>query len=192
MDRDTTDPRYGHLVHLPAICDADVKQLVEKDQQYGASWKSRGGVGAFMMLARKWDRLENMIGEMKHYDIEPAIGPRPAKGVMVGAYDIFGHVKAQVQQGGGESLLDTIGDLRRYLLLVEGEILREELAGPKVEALGDAVEAGITVERDPRLNLRPGEAYLTDEGDLTVQPQADVNDRVRTPGENDVLPLNQQ
>ncbi len=38
--------------------------LVEsKGKTYGDSWKSRGGVGAFMMLARKWDRIANMLSQ---------------------------------------------------------------------------------------------------------------------------------
>ena len=46
----------------------DVEGLHVSEQSYGDSWKQRGGVGAFMMLARKWDRLEKQV-EDKHYDI---------------------------------------------------------------------------------------------------------------------------
>jgi hypothetical protein len=118
------DQRFGHLRHLHEIVDADLEQLNEKERQYGASWKSRGGVGAFMMLARKWDRLENMIGQMRSYQIEPGEGNRPPSTVTVGPYDLFDHIRAQTRQGGGESLMDTLGDLRRYLLLVEAEVMR--------------------------------------------------------------------
>ena len=42
---------------LVAVVRRDVDVLVEKDREYGGSWKSRGGAGAFFMLARKFDRI---------------------------------------------------------------------------------------------------------------------------------------
>lgn len=77
----------------------DVKQLEVKGQHYGRSWLRRGGVGAFMMLARKWDRIENDAAKME--------------------YDIFQALTQSEYEG--KDLLDDIGDLRRYLLLVESE-----------------------------------------------------------------------
>ena len=77
----------------------DHVKLEEAEQSYGDSWKQRGGVGAFMMLARKWDRLEKQVTE-QGYDIFQAI-----------AYD-----------GREEGILDDIQDLRRYLFLVEAEV----------------------------------------------------------------------
>ena len=83
---------------LQTVADADVARLVKAQASYGDSWKRRGGVGAFMMLARKWDRLE--LQAAKHgYDIQHCIAndARP------------------------EGIIDDIRDLRRYLLLVEQE-----------------------------------------------------------------------
>lgn len=80
---------------LEALALKDVEVLKEKGKHYGDSWRKRGGVGAFMMLARKWDRIENM-----------AI----AKG-----YDVFDAER--------DGVLEDIADLRRYLLLVEGHML---------------------------------------------------------------------
>ena len=77
----------------------DHVKLEEAEQSYGDSWKQRGGVGAFMMLARKRDRLEKQVTE-QGYDIFQAI-----------AYD-----------GREEGILDDIRDLRRYLFLVEAEV----------------------------------------------------------------------
>lgn len=74
----------------------DHNALVKARESYGDSWKKRGGVGAFMMLARKWDRIENQTGEH--------------------GYDIFAAVKHDPSDTG---ILDDIRDLRRYLLLVE-------------------------------------------------------------------------
>lgn len=76
----------------------DIKTLEYKDKTYGSSWKRRGGVGAFMMLARKWDRLETLVKEDK--------------------YDIF---ETGVKNTG--DILDDIADLRNYLFLVEAETL---------------------------------------------------------------------
>lgn len=116
-----------HLPFLQVVADADVQQLLQKDREYGASWKSRGGVGAFMMLARKWDRLENMVKGNRDYDAPDAVF-NPVRTdenhVHASAYDVFAHViGSEVERGDAESLLDTLGDLRRYLLLVEAEIM---------------------------------------------------------------------
>ena len=46
---------------LNGITHADITGLLKAERSYGDSWKKRGGVGAFMMLARKWDRLENQV-----------------------------------------------------------------------------------------------------------------------------------
>lgn len=122
--------RFLHLALLPEIAQADVAELNQKEREYGASWKKRGGVGAFMMLARKWDRLENMVDEMRHYTpagAEPT--PITHRGTYAaGPYDIFSHViGSELEGGAAESLLDTVGDLRRYLMLVEAE-MRAQMA----------------------------------------------------------------
>lgn len=102
---------------LAEIAKRDVETLVVKDAEYGSSWKKRGGIGAFMMLARKWDRLENQVtrGRLSN----------------VSEYDIFAQIETERHGAGGivgESLLETIRDLRRYLLLVESEIeLRKQV-----------------------------------------------------------------
>jgi hypothetical protein len=87
----------------------DAEFLIEKDTSYGGSWKKRGGVGAFMMLARKWDRLETMLA--KDYDIFKAI-------------DLD-------YSGNDGTILAEVRDLRRYLLLVEAEMLSRELSRAK-------------------------------------------------------------
>ena len=87
------------------IAKYDAEILEHAQKSYGDSWKKRGGVGAFMMLARKWDRLENQTKKFN--------------------YDIFETIYADPSP---EGILDDIGDLRRYLFLVEAE-LRRELGG---------------------------------------------------------------
>ena len=83
----------------------DVGTLRLKGESYGDSWKARGGVGAFMMLARKWDRIE---------------GAARAAG-----WDVLAACARGARAGLGEGLLDDIRDLRAYLLLVEDEALRQ-------------------------------------------------------------------
>jgi hypothetical protein len=61
-------------------------------------------VGAFMMLARKWDRLEKAAKDC--------------------GWDIF---KCADNDERSESVLDDIRDLRRYLILVEAEVLAGQL-----------------------------------------------------------------
>ena len=85
---------------LEQIAREDVSVLEEKGKTYGDSWKRRGGVGAFMMLARKWDRLENVC-RVFHWDVFDAV--------------------ASDGEADAEGVLDDIADLRRYLLLVESE-----------------------------------------------------------------------
>ena len=82
--------------HIQQLADQDVDSLKESEKSYGDSWRSRGGVGAFMMLARKWDRIEN-----------PCIKD---------GYDIFDTISKDPTNTG---ILDDIRDLRRYLILVE-------------------------------------------------------------------------
>lgn len=94
----------SHLEHLPKLAQGDVDILLVKEKEYGSSWKKRGGVGAFMMLARKMDRLEEQT--KRH------------------GWDVFA---AAIADKRPEGILDDIGDLRRYLLLVEAEI-RVQLA----------------------------------------------------------------
>jgi hypothetical protein len=85
---------------LEAIVAADVEQLVRKDAEYGSSWKSRGGTGAFhQALGRKWDRIENQCQKF--------------------GYDLFAAIRADTR---AEGLLDDLGDLRRYCMLIEAEV----------------------------------------------------------------------
>lgn len=88
---------------LKTVLDEDFEKLLEAEKSYGDSWRERGGVGAFMMLARKWDRLEKQVKEAN--------------------YDVF---QAVVDDPREEGILDDIKDLRRYLALVETH-MREQL-----------------------------------------------------------------
>ena len=90
-------PKYSDIIQgVDKLSKDDVLGLHNSEQSYGDSWKQRGGVGAFMMLARKWDRIEKQVEGYR--------------------YDIF---DAMANDKRPEGLLDDIRDLRRYLFLVD-------------------------------------------------------------------------
>mgnify|MGYP003145512343 FL=1 len=101
---------------MKEIAQNDLEALKRAETSYGDSWKRRGGVGAFMMLARKFDRIEHQAA--KH------------------GWDIF---KAGEVYKGEAGLLDDIRDLRRYLILVENDILVNTVF-QKAEELSDSVD----------------------------------------------------
>jgi hypothetical protein len=99
-NNDITPDDYSPIINnVLGLANQDVEGLHESEQSYGDSWKQRGGVGAFMMLARKWDRLEKQVIEYN--------------------YDVF---QAAAEDMREEGILDDISDLRRYLFLVEAEV----------------------------------------------------------------------
>ena len=109
-----------NMQFLQGVADDDVRTLRDKDVQYGSSWKRRGGVGAFMMMARKWDRIETALAPSSLGD-ECNLSASLVEGEGgAGPYDIFKAVELDPRD---EGLLDDIRDLRRYLLLVESELL---------------------------------------------------------------------
>jgi hypothetical protein len=99
----TTKPEHPHLQRLGDVFARDTQVLERKEVEYGASWKKRGGIGAFMMLARKWDRLQTQLEKLYHYDIFEAIRNDHRE----------------------EGVLDDIQDLRRYLALIEAECIEQ-------------------------------------------------------------------
>lgn len=110
----------GHMDWLQVVANEDVKHLELKEQTYKGSWKRRGGVGAFMMLARKWDRIEGFMETNLNYDIFRGIENNPS--------------------GKDGTVIAEIRDLRRYLLLVEAEMVaRGVLAYNPVERDGGTV-----------------------------------------------------
>lgn len=126
-----------HMNYLEAVAASDVSHVRHKELTYMGSWKRRGGVGAFMMMARKWDRLEGMLG------LEDGT-----------QYNIFAAIEAKPGGEDGTALAE-IRDLRRYLLLVESEMMSRsaiEAARKKAEALEAVAKRGVsmTERRVPR------------------------------------------
>ncbi len=95
----TDEPRSAIINRVMCLGIEDADELHKAEQSYGDSWKQRGGIGAFMMAARKWDRLEKQVTEH--------------------GYDIFVAMEADQRD---EGILDDIRDLRRYLFLIDAEM----------------------------------------------------------------------
>ena len=96
----TKQKEYSPIIKQTEIISAeDWTSLDRAEEDYGDSWRKRGGIGAFMMLARKWDRLEKQVIEHN--------------------YDVFLAIADDMRE---EGILDDIRDLRRYLFLVEAEV----------------------------------------------------------------------
>jgi|TARA_Y100000114_G_scaffold84686_1_gene78229 hypothetical protein len=110
---------------MKEIAQNDLQALQRAEQSYGDSWKRRGGVGAFMMLARKFDRVEHQSN--KH------------------GWDVF---EAGAVYSGEAGLLDDIRDLRRYLLLVEQEILLQTEDTTEDDTTNDNETVGDTYEEE--------------------------------------------
>lgn len=92
----------AYLDHLNEVVQKDVESLHVSEKSYGDSWKRRGGVGAYMMLARKIDRIENHVKKL--------------------GYDVFAAISSDMRP---EGIIDDIRDLRRYLALVEAEMMAQ-------------------------------------------------------------------
>lgn len=104
-----------NMRHLEAVANQDVEWLRKKDAEYGSSWKRRGGVGAFMMLARKWDRIESGLRPAPD---DPSRADGARAGERLAPWDILEAIRVD---GRSEGIIDDIRDLRRYLMLVETE-----------------------------------------------------------------------
>lgn len=121
VNPDLAEGRAGFFHKVVA---ADVDGLIEAAVHYGESWYKRDGAGAFFMLARKWDRIENHLKTAGNYGIIEAIR----------------------QDQRAEGIIDDIRDLRRYLVLVEAKALELGILPDEV-AKGDKVAIGGDLHR---------------------------------------------
>lgn len=115
------DDKFGHLQFIDQIVEENIKVLKEKDREYGASWKKRGGVSVYMMLARKWDRLENALAPYASHHTTSHLGNN--QGLPIPPYDI---ITAAVLDNRKEGIQDDIKDLINYLILVMSEVRYQE------------------------------------------------------------------
>lgn len=118
-----------HLDYIRAVAEEDLRYVDEKDRSYGGSWKRRGGVGAFMMLARKWDRLEVFLSGVK-YDIFEAIEQQTKAEIDLHISRVpagFFGTAVPPEIGKDGTVLAEVRDLRRYLMLVEAEMMARDV-----------------------------------------------------------------
>lgn len=130
---DQNPPDYMDTLEQVTI--EDCASLREKERTYRGSWKKRGGVGAFMMLARKWDRLEGMLANPDE---------------RAPSYDVFEAIRQDYSGADGTALAE-VRDLRRYLLLVEAEMLArgviQNTRGRSRKTFDSVVAEGVIYEK---------------------------------------------
>lgn len=104
-----------------SVVEADIAGLRAAEKNYGDSWKKRGGVGAYMMLARKADRLIQVM---------PRYGS-----------DLLRALKEDTR---AEGVIDDLRDLRRYIMLIQAEKLAEMSTGTYLSQLDAVADADIS------------------------------------------------
>jgi hypothetical protein len=113
----SVDSGRGFLDYLVPIAETDLAVIQEKERAYGDSWMRNGGIGAFMIFARKWDRIKQRVITSIAPDGD---SPGAARD------NILEHIAADRRS---EGVMEDIQDLRRVLLLVEAEMAaREEVS----------------------------------------------------------------
>lgn len=116
-----------------ALAFRDANQLLSAERSYGDSWQARGGVGAFMNLARKWDRLSRSCEQS--------------------AWDIFLALERDVRS---EGLADDLRDLRHYTILIDLRCIRapqyvKETPIAKERCWVPAMDPGLRPQAEARL-----------------------------------------
>jgi hypothetical protein len=153
---------------LRQVAAQDVEGLIVARELYGDSWKAEGGFSAWFNIKRKIDRLVNCMKR------EPLILNRERSDLPTltrERYDIFSNILMDIAQG-GEASLDAVRDLRRYLTLVEAELL---LQGQSLPLQRDNKTAEERRQKEHTASERP-------------EGVADVFNRGRTPPlERDLL-----
>ena len=104
MDKKTKEELYEAV---GVVAQLDWSGVMKGEEEYDRSWLKRGGVGVYFTLIRPMDRLDSLCS-------------RPASNGV--PYDIFQHCLDSPD--GDTGVLNAVRDLRRYLLLVEAELVR--------------------------------------------------------------------
>jgi hypothetical protein len=112
-----------------------IDQAIDKDAAYGASWKARGGQGAYFTYVRKPDRLEAQLKKV--------------------GYNFF---DISIPAEAGESIDETLRDNVNYCLLVltTREMMRRALRARSENAAGEAVPE----DSDASDGSQPTSAYV--------------------------------
>jgi hypothetical protein len=121
-----------HLNKLLPVALDDVRHLEMKEVTYQGSWKRGGGRSAWFMLRRKIDRLLEMMRRPDtpaDFSIDKicsqAVFPHEHMKYLTDCYaaeDVFAKIE-EAPSGEDGTVLAEVRDLRRYLLLVESEMV---------------------------------------------------------------------
>lgn len=152
--------KFDYHKNLLPIAQNDVDFLIKKDTSYGASWKKSGGRSAWFMAVRKIDRLLELMAP-----------PEPPPGFNIWnitstdgvsylqkcyySENIFGMI-AEKPKGEDGSVLAEIRDLRRYLLLIEAEMVERGVVEKPTASSSFESAAVLNKKRDTRCEWAPG------------------------------------
>lgn len=129
--------------YLRKVSEKNLVKTMDKDAEYGGSWLKRGGVGAFMNLARKWDRIELQASKEKIGD-----------GQVCQKWDIIEHALCDQRD---EGIMDDLGDLVGYLLLIQAEVKSE---------IARIAQESVPIQEEPILLRNPSEPDYHDLSEL--------------------------
>jgi hypothetical protein len=184
--------KFSYHARLAPIANDDVSRLVEKDLSYGASWKKSGGRSAWFMLLRKMDRLMEIMRRpspphgwstlecQELIDHGEVNGGEITIDASLAQYLLDDHLSEDIflkiednPRGEDGSALAEIRDLRRYLLLVEAEMVERGVVDPPL----GAVQREASKEPAPgsRCEWAPGLDGLGEDEVVPVQRQKDPN-----------------
>lgn len=165
----SSDHNLRHMEFLELVAASDVAVLRKKEATYQGSWKAAGGRSAWFMARRNIDRLLNMMAPppwpesfsiediddaAEAPDGESSLTPELAGWIarMLRAEDIFLKVEEK-PLGSDGTVLAVCRDLRRYLMLVEAEMISrgvvsaeqgEVRSGQGTTRFGEVVEVNVT------------------------------------------------
>lgn len=159
----------GHMEQLEAVAASDIAVLRRKEATYNGSWKASGGRSAWFMLRRKMDRLLVMMAqpEAPHgfslADLDDVLSAGDGADDLCMAQcitqhlrdayvaeDVFHAIEASPYGVDGSALAE-VRDLRRYLLLVEAEMVARGVVAPEGGARGVALPQGTEAEEALRV-----------------------------------------
>lgn len=103
MDDQTRD---GLKSALEIVTKQDLEGVLVGEEEYSRSWLRHGSVGAFFTMIRCMHRFDVLCSRPASNNIE---------------YDVFQHCLDSI---GDSGVLNSVRDARRYLLLLEAELIR--------------------------------------------------------------------
>lgn len=181
---------FAYQKKLAEVAQNDVAFLLYKDATYKGSWKRGGGRSAWWMLRRKVDRLIELMRppappEGWPTSVQHTIANTDLLLRLSRAEDVFAAIQAR-PLGEDGTVLAEVRDLRRYLLLVEADMVAAgvvEVDRPPGDGPDDEnLHARYDLDQLPRkLHPREIEQALKNSGEMT---DADV-DYIREAGTSD-------